>query len=342
MLETSPDLIVPLIWYNLCFILGLVANGWLLVATVRYRALQLDKISVWIVQNMAVLDIASCFALLLPMMIVQYGVLQAVGPSEFYRAFSIYGHERSSRPFMNNTESPGWVPSALCEAIAIYEYSFLAGNAALMSMLVVNKLTRCMFPFRNTNPGRKQLAAITLLVSVFSVSPAAWHAYINYSTVICIETELNRDLYFCRLWPCAELPDWYWGVSLFVCVMCGPIPFTIIVISNISLVSLAVSKSRFSLRRPGIYLCFGLTICLTVAYAPSFLAVILFDFVEFNDLLDKIRWNVSFLSCWISPLLCLLTNQHFRTTTLRFVRCNGGSARQERRMVTEPARRTGR
>ena len=88
MFNTDPDLILPLIWSQVCFAAGLLGNGWLLFATIRHRALKLDKISVWTIQNMAVVDLASCFALLLPVIIVQYG--KAEGPTGFYQALSIY------------------------------------------------------------------------------------------------------------------------------------------------------------------------------------------------------------------------------------------------------------
>ena len=184
----NTDLIFPLIWCHVCFAAGLLGNSWLLFATIRHRALKLDKISIWTIQNMAVVDLVSCFALLLPAMIVQYGILQAEGPTEFYQAFSIYGHtNNSSTNGSYTTNGPEgllmmqpaeWVPTPLCKAIAVYEYSFLVGNGALMSVLSLNKLTRCLFPLRNVSPGRLQMVAITMFTGIIIGIPITFRLYL--------------------------------------------------------------------------------------------------------------------------------------------------------------------
>ena len=345
MFDTVFNTLLPSIWCHVCFALGLLGNGWLLVGTVRYRAVHLDKISVWILQNMALVDVASCLAVLLPVIITQYRVGLENGSSEIDHAFSLYGSwtKRSDDSIANlkggnnSTQYSGWSPSALCEAVTIYEYSFLAGNLALMSMFSLNKLTRCMFPFRNTNPGRKQLAGITLLAASLSTIPAVWQTH-RY----CIPG-LYPDMYLCDCVYGRELPSWYWGVGYLLGAITASLPFTVMVIANISLVTLAVRKSRLSLRKPGVYLCLGLTLSLTIAYMPTIIHFITLPIEQKNTLLGflgKIRWNLSFVSCWISPVLCLLTNQRFRSTTIRLLRCNGLDGRGTRREDKKTTKQT--
>ena len=340
MLGTSPNLIYPAIWCNVCFTLGLVGNGCLLVASVRHRALKMDKISVWILQNIAVFDILNCLAILLPVIIVQYQILQTDNPSEFYQAFSIYGHKKNNTPDMQNktwlfgikygrdkgnlsTQPYEWESNHLCKAVAVFEYCFITGNGALMSLLSLNRLTRCVFPFRNTNPGRNQLAAITIFVTLMSAIPAVWSA-LTYNSGICYP-EIYPDLYTCEFYHCKmPLPRWLVVLSIVMALILSAIPFTIILISNVYLVTFAILKSRTAIRRPGTFLCLGLTVGLAIACLPTILYCLPIYSESSYHLLDKIRFNLSFLSCWISPVLCMLTHQRFRVwvVTLQLLMCN--------------------
>ena len=332
MLETNPDLIFSIIWCHVCFAAGLLGNGWLLFATIRLKALKLDRISLWTLQNVGVLDIASCFALLLPVITVQYGVLQAEGPTQFYRAFSIYGRTNYSSPTStgSNITSYGglirmqpaeWVPTPICKAVAVYEFSFLAGNGALMSVLSVNKLTRCLFPLRNMYPGRLQLATITIFTGTLIGIPAVWQSYLYTSGAS--KLNINTDIHICELWFVLTgdnaVRQWHFNGMYAILTICAVIPFSLIVIANVSLVTYAVRKRGIAVRKSGVFLCLAITICQTIAYLPTCVSFLPFHFDVV--LLEKIRWNFAFLSSWINPVMCFLTNQPFRTSTLELLKC---------------------
>ena len=349
MFDTDPDLIFPLIWCQVCFAAGLLGNGWLLFATIRHRALKLDKISVWTIQNMAAVDLASCFALLLPVIIVQYGILQAEGPKEFNQAFSIYGHTNNTSPNgTNSTNGPeghymiqpfavDWVPTPLCKATAVNEYSFLAGNGALMSVLSVNKLTRCLFPFGNMSPGRMQMAAITLFTGIMIGIPASWELC-NYITG-AYRAILSTEIQICVMWLGNNAEQsWHFNVMYAIVTICAVIPLTLITVANISLITFTLYTVRgrdIHVRKSGIFLCLGITICLAISYLPTIIYFLPLGY-DITLLLDKLRWNFSFLSCWISPVMCFLTNTPFRTATMEQLRwgARGGRTVQiPRRMI---------
>ena len=85
-----------IVWKTISFILGLSGNVFVLYATIVHKAIKLDKMSVWIVKNLAVADICNCVLLLLPTLLTQYGKLNGMvlfGES-FYKIMSCWSLER--------------------------------------------------------------------------------------------------------------------------------------------------------------------------------------------------------------------------------------------------------
>ena len=63
------------IWCHVCFLLGVLGNTFVLYATIYHKAIKMDKMSVWIIQNLAASDLANCFLVLLPNQFVEQVVL---------------------------------------------------------------------------------------------------------------------------------------------------------------------------------------------------------------------------------------------------------------------------
>lgn len=55
----SAEVIISLIWCHSSLFLGLLGNTYVLHATIAHRAIKLDKLSVWIIQNLAVTDLVN-------------------------------------------------------------------------------------------------------------------------------------------------------------------------------------------------------------------------------------------------------------------------------------------
>ena len=64
---------LQIVWGQLSFILETFGNGFVLYATVARNAIKLDKMSVWIIKNLAVADICNCWMVMLPILMTQYG-----------------------------------------------------------------------------------------------------------------------------------------------------------------------------------------------------------------------------------------------------------------------------
>ena len=56
-------------WEQICFILGVSGNVFVLYATIAHKAIKLDKMSIWIIKNLAVADIGNCVLVLLPILL---------------------------------------------------------------------------------------------------------------------------------------------------------------------------------------------------------------------------------------------------------------------------------
>ena len=65
-------------WVQISFILGVSGNVFVLYATIAHKAIKLDKMSIWIIKNLAVADIGNCVLVLLPILLIQHGKLYDV------------------------------------------------------------------------------------------------------------------------------------------------------------------------------------------------------------------------------------------------------------------------
>ena len=61
-----------LIWGQISLILGVCGNSFVLYATIFHNAIKLDKISTWIIKNLAIVDLCSCIFVIVPAIANQY------------------------------------------------------------------------------------------------------------------------------------------------------------------------------------------------------------------------------------------------------------------------------
>ena len=124
-------------WGQISFLLGVLGNIFTLYATTAHNAIKLDKMSIWIIKNLAVADICNCLLVILPILLYQYGKVSQL---------QIYGVKFN-------------------KIFACYRYTFLAANLLLVNILSLNKLLRCLFPLRNLVPTKRQKMFVTMTTS---------------------------------------------------------------------------------------------------------------------------------------------------------------------------------
>ena len=136
--------VVLLIWGQISFILGVGGNVFVLYATIFHKAIKLDKISTWIIKNLAIVDLCSCFFVIVPAIANQY------------------------------SEGKWMFGSGLCYANSIFRFSYATANMVLINALARNKLRRCIYPLKNLGSSRIQKIFVTVFASLMSLMPAIW------------------------------------------------------------------------------------------------------------------------------------------------------------------------
>ena len=152
---TALDIIwrVQIAWGQICFILGSLGNIYVLYATIAHNAIKLDKMLIWIIQNLAVADICNCVLVLLPILITQYGKLCKI---------VVFGEK-------------------FYTVMGYYRYTFLVANLFLVNILSLNKLLRCLYPLRNLDSSRRQRIVATVFTVLFTAIPTIWIVYSHLS-----------------------------------------------------------------------------------------------------------------------------------------------------------------
>ena len=129
-----------LIWGKLSFILGVSGNVFVLYATIFHNVIKLDKMSIWIIKNLAVVDLCNCIFTVVPAIAVLYSEGKWVfGPD-------------------------------MCYAYAVNVFKFLVANVFLINVFSINKLVRCKYPLRNLNCSRGRKILVSLCTTIFSFS----------------------------------------------------------------------------------------------------------------------------------------------------------------------------
>ena len=276
-----------IVWGTVSFILGLLGNVLVLYATIAHNAIKLDKMSIWIIKNLAVVDICNCLLFLLPTLLTQYGKL--LGTLLFGETFYM--------------------------VMSCYIYSFYVANMFLVNFLSVNKLIRCMFPLRNLNCSRRQRLTVTIVTILASSVSLVWQIYAiavgndilsknamstGYLGVKSATTIINR----CKIGQTEKL------LSDFILIICLALPCLSLIILNSALVILAVKKSNTSLNKRNLLIVIIMVSTFLLSFVPYFLVYFL-DFASLE--IKEIVAAIPFMSAWNNPIIYFAVNRTFNT-----------------------------
>ena len=288
-------------WGQISFLLGVLGNIFTLYATTAHNAIKLDKMSIWIIKNLAVADICNCFLVVLPILIYQYGMITKV--------------EAYDETFNG--------------ILAGYKYVFFVANLLLVNVLSLNKLLRCLFPLRNLVPTKRQKIKVTIAAVIFSALPAIWIAYgIEAHFLSVFQGPIRREN---RYFGAAYLgiiaysangmthfqAVLNWGVILIL----NGLPCLTLVTINSTLVVVAVVKANSSVNKSNILTVVMVTVGFLLSVLPHFSELILVKTASSSDedVRKEITWSVAFLSTWINPFIYLAVNPSFRQFTAGFL-----------------------
>ena len=289
----SPGYILSLIWTQLCLVLALLGNFFLLYASICHGAIRLDKTSVWILRNLAVADILNVLFLLLPIIV------------------SLYAGE--------------WVFGVqACNIQTAYKWCFALANVFLLNALALNKLLRCVYPLRCYTSSLTQRAGVTAATVLFSVIHPVWQFYAIYHSNILVVTFSRSQ---CLCWSFIDTKassklETAFNAALQIGL--NAVPSLTLLVLNTLLIVYAVRKSTSAVKKTNIVV--------VVLVIGAFLSVSLTHLV-YGTLRHGVSWDDSRVAeirvlyfSWffiniINPFIYVLTNEGFRAFTWNFVRC---------------------
>ena len=278
---------VQIVWGTISFILGITGNVFVLYATIAHNAIKLDKMSVWIVKNLAVTDIFNCVLVLLPILLLQYGKL-------------------SNTILSNRT---------LVSIMACYLYSFFLANSYLVNFLSINKLLRCMSPLRNLDSSRRQRLTVTMVTVFICSLPTLWLAYGFLGGFLCVREEWRSVDYLGALKIASTFPNdaIIGSVRKIITYVLGSVltilPCITLIIINSALIILAVKKSNSGINKRNMMIVVLVTSLFLSSLIPFFLLFILKQLPQEYKELSR---SFLYLSTWTNPFIYFAVNPTFR------------------------------
>ena len=272
-----------LAWLSTVLILSLLGNLYHLHSSILHRAVKLDKMSVWIVQNLAVADIANCVFVVVP-------VTVTVAVDFQWRLGGV-----------------------MCAAVAQYNVAFLLANGFFINALSINKLVRCLCPLRMMSSTRKQRLRITIVVIVLSLLPTAWTVFgVSQGYFVVSENFLHLNG-LCNIGYQVILPYPIIVMNYLVYILFNAGPCVSLITTNIALVVVAIRKSNNTTNKTNILIVILTTVSFLGAVLPRFISYLVPWYG--GRLFEELAWYVLFFVSWINPFIYLATNKHFRDFT---------------------------
>ena len=280
--RTSLEQVLITLWCCVSLLLGLLGNC-LLIHGISHRALKLDKISIWIVLNLAVADLEHTFLVVLPMCIANLAGNRWV-----------LGHK-------------------LCVVSSVFVAHGFVARIMLVNLFAALRLIRCMFPFiRSSLSTTQSKCLITGTVFIISSLFPAWNlvAHINEYTVAVFWAIGSK---------CAGWPLQHQTVHRALTLALFGVPCFPLALSNFTLIWFAVKKSRAVKTSPNMKNIF-VVLLVTLIMLLTLIPINLINF--FKDPVMKslyfLRFATLFLnvSTFLNPFVFFLTHSSMRQFVL--------------------------
>ena len=274
---------------TLVIVLDLTGNGFVIFATVARNAIKLDKMSVWIIQNLAVVDIANAIFVFIP-----------VATTYFTDGIWMLG------PF-------------ICKLIFGYKYSFAIGNIYLIIFLSLNKLVRCLFPLRNLVSTRRQRLSVTftvLILMLIGPTRKIYASFISRKAIVRFSEVHSTCIAFEDIEGVEKAFEP--NVDKIMLLIFVVIPVIVLIAVNTGLVSFAMRSTKSKVNRKNVLIVILVTLSFVATFTP-FTALYQKYGNSFHEAPVGLRIGlfVGFISSFINPAIYILTNETFRVFTKR-------------------------
>ena len=293
-------------WGQISFILGVLGNMFVLYAATVHEAIKLDKMSIWIIINLAIADVGNCVMFILPILIIQYGKLDGV---------LVFGN--------GNT---------FYYVLGSYMHSFFVANIVLINTLSFNKLLRCVYPLRTLNTTKCQRIKVTVVTIIVSAMPVVRNIHGFLSGQMYLEQFWQRDRYFGVrdiLDPkfdsstvLGKHENVLYYLTVFVLLV---IPSLTLITFNSALVLYAMKKSNTAINKMNFLVVLVVTTGFLISFIPQLVSM---TYRSASPLYREIACSLTFLSCWTNPFVYLAVNPSFRDFTKNFLRRRPSCATQ--------------
>ena len=277
-------------WGTLSLPLGLLSNVFVLYATIAHNAIRLDRVSVWIINNLAVVDIVNSLIVLLPNLLTQY-----------YDGRWIFG--RGS-----------------CYVYSCFRLSFFAANIFLIMVMSLNKLMRCLFPFRNLDSSRLQRIVITFVTVFIGLIPSAWNVFGFIDGFYWIDTinHFAGSRNVCKATVLAEkVVKLRKNIVFMLGFILDIIPCVVLVIINSILIIYAIKKTKTTVNKGNLIIVITVTGSMLLSFVPVFVTMVIPRKVSWD--VYELAWSVTFSSLWSNPVIYFAVNPTFRDFTTNMV-----------------------
>ena len=289
-------------WEQICFILGVSGNVFVLYATIAHKAIKLDKMSIWIIKNLAVADIGNCVLVLLPILLTQYGKLNGM---------LLFGSG-----------------DIFYKVLGSYINSFFVANIVLINILSLNKLLRCIYPLRNLYTTRSQRIKVTALTISLSIVPVFWNIY-GFSKGFLTLNEVWRDPDYLGgrhiAEPKHDATDRNEIISDILVYLYIALPSLTLIIFNSAVVVFAIQKSNNAINKKNLLIVVIVTAGFFISFIPESVSLLSHSTtLEYREFAYSLIW----LSCWTNPFIYLAVNPSFREFTKKILFCRRSTVQQ--------------
>lgn len=289
-LKMSLENFLSQLWCHISFILAISGNSYVLYATVMRRAIRLDKLSIWIIQNLAVFDLINTILILTPVMISLYADSQ-------------------------------WVLGAtLCKISYTYKYFGFTANVVLINALSVNKAVCCVAPLRSLGSSKVQKSFVTVMTAVLAAIIPAYASLKSFALDEFVVL-FSRSQCMCSSVQIMETGNFHKIVYYVLAATLNGLPCLTLLGINTFLVTYAAKKTRRAVKKTNIVIVVLITLSFLLSILPYFFYSMKYGNTHNdNDKLLRFVTFVTFTSLWSNPVIYLVTNESFRTFTAESAR----------------------
>jgi hypothetical protein len=288
--------VLALVWCQVSFILGVVGNSFILYSTVCHKAIKMDKLSVWIIQNLALSDLVTTILVLIPILIHLY-----------------------------DSYCERWILGDTFRVINLFYKAIGAvANALLITALGFNKLMRCLFPLRYLDTSKTQRWLVTMAIAPLTMIVPVYQVYL----VVVLHDDFVAEFFSaqCQIYPVAVNSTvskvWRYTTDYVLTGMFNFLPCVSMCTINTILIIYALTKTKRTVNKKNIMIVVLVTASYLLSMLPYFISRVILKNTpgSDNDNIMPFAGFIMLVQLWTNPVICLATNEKFRTFTINLIR----------------------